>query len=638
MIKKRRKIKPIYIIVFIFSWYFFGLVYKAFAAEDITWHKNNADILVNNSIIEDAIRYISWGITKLVCLLADICQGLYDKTFGLIDLTNYPSINKIIVSFKPVLIALTVLCVVAYGIMLMVTNEKKPVVSNILLSILAVSCSLYLFTTANSLVKSFKNGVLEKDGKYQSYQIVNNNMIDLVGIDKAGNISNLNYKAGTGIVHNAGINSKTAMNEIKYTETLNWDDKERGKDLYKWSDTFNNLIKYRSEKVLGTYIPAENYDGVLATTIGNEFFYRYNFDFWSAILQLISLIMMFVALSYKNVRIAYELVVSRIMAFMYAADVGSGQKLKQILMFIRDTYITLCVSVLCVKLYTIFTEAMPSFGITGISKGIVSIFIAYAVIDGPNLVERILGMDAGLRSSVGRTMALLSLARSGIRGGRKVAGGAGRAVATGVTGKTAFSRKSEKHNPTAGDRVGMFANKVMTGKKKNSERGKDTKNTGIFNQDNTGSVNPNINDNTNSQNNKNNENVSSSQNTGYMSSPQNTSSKENDGYNTSFMDSKPSGSENSSRSYASARASTNDIKTRYKNPGFSSLARKLAPDENASKGEKKDWHKQMDAIVKGDHKAIKPKKGAKEKYKFTNYEKAKRLEEAYHKKSKEEDK
>lgn len=93
---------------------------------------------------------------------------------------------------------------------------------------------------------------------------------------------------------------------------------------------------------------------------------------------------------------------SRLLAFLFAADIGGGEKLKNTLLFVRDTYLTMCVCVLSVKLYEIMVGLVTSFGITGIGKGIVCLLIAYAVIDGPNLVERILGMDAGLSSSVGR--------------------------------------------------------------------------------------------------------------------------------------------------------------------------------------------------------------------------------------------
>ena len=126
----------------------------------------------------------------------------------------------------------------------------------------------------------------------------------------------------------------------------------------------------------------KNYDGLTSANIGNQFFYRYSFDFWSCLLQLLSLSLLFLALCYKNVRIAYELVVSRLLAFLFAADIGGGEKLKNTLLFVRDTYLTMCVCVLSVKLYEIMVGLVTSFGITGIGKGIVCLLIAYAVIDG----------------------------------------------------------------------------------------------------------------------------------------------------------------------------------------------------------------------------------------------------------------
>ena len=127
-------------------------------------------------------------------------------------------------------------------------------------------------------------------------------------------------------------------------------------------------------------------------------------------------------------RIAYELVVSRLLAFLFAADIGGGEKLKNTLLFVRDTYLTMCVCVLSVKLYEIMVGLVTSFGITGIGKGIVCLLIAYAVIDGPNLVERILGMDAGLSSSVGRAMALFGAGKAAGRTAARLGGKAVRGV------------------------------------------------------------------------------------------------------------------------------------------------------------------------------------------------------------------
>ena len=589
-------------------------------AEDVSWQKNNAAILTNNSIIDDALRWLAFNITKLFCMLADVCESLWDKTFGFIDLTNYDGVNAIIVQLKPVLVAVTCLCCIALGIMYIVKQEKKPIVQNIILGILAVSCSTFVFTTANSLVTSFKDGIINTGSNTESYQLVNDNIIDLVAIDKSGSISSLNYNAGKGIKHNAGIQTKSDFEELDFNETLNWSDKSKGQEIYGWSDTFNNYMRYRAVKVNGTYTAVENYNGLLTSDFGNEFYYRYSFDFWSCILQLFALVLIFLSLSYKNIRIAYELVVSRIMAYMYAADIGNGERLKQILCFIRDTYITLCVSVLCVKLYEVANAAITSFGISGIEKGIVSVFIAYVVIDGPNLVERLLGMDAGLKSSLGRTMAIFGMAKSGARiATGAVKGTAGAAANTGMaaaTGKTAAQRKEQSGYASFGEKLGKKAYNAADGKKND-----------------TASVINNENDDKSSSNSMRGNVMNDSGQTSAAESQDSVNTSLGGGYDISVMDNlSDSGNLNSGTEAASSHMNTSSSYSkpaRFSNPEFSQAVKSLAPDKNASIGERKDFNRQVNNIVRGDHSAIKPDKNAKADYKFRNYEKALKLEKAY---------
>lgn len=598
-------------------------------AEDVSWQKNNAAILTNNSIIDDALRWLAFNITKLFCMLADVCESLWDKTFGFIDLTNYDGVNAIIVQLKPVLVAVTCLCCIALGIMYIVKQEKKPIVQNIILGILAVSCSTFVFTTANSLVTSFKDGIVNTGSNTESYQLVNDNIIDLVAIDKSGSISSLNYNAGKGIKHNAGIQTKSDFEELDFNETLNWSDKSKGQEIYGWSDTFNNYMRYRAVKVNGTYTAVENYNGLLTSDFGNEFYYRYSFDFWSCILQLFALVLIFLSLSYKNVRIAYELVVSRIMAYMYAADIGNGERLKQILCFIRDTYITLCVSVLCVKLYEVSNAAITSFGITGIEKGIVSVFIAYVVIDGPNLVERLLGMDAGLKSSLGRTMAIFGMAKSGARiATGAVKGTAGAAANTGMaaaTGKTAAQRKEQSGYASFGEKLGKKAYNAADGKKND-----------------TASVINNENDDKASSNSMRGNVMNDGGQTSAAESQDSVNTSLGGGYDISVMDNlSDRGNLNLGTEAASSHMNTSSSSSkpaRFSNPEFSQAVKSLAPDKNASIGERKDFNRQVNNIVRGNHSAIKPDKNAKADYKFRNYEKALKLEKAYKNVPKEGDK
>ena len=87
------------------------LVSAAYAA-DVSWQVRNAAILSNNSVSGDGLRYVGWGLTKLFTSLGSIAESIYNKTFGMIDITRYPAIEALIKRFYPVLVALMVLCII----------------------------------------------------------------------------------------------------------------------------------------------------------------------------------------------------------------------------------------------------------------------------------------------------------------------------------------------------------------------------------------------------------------------------------------------------------------------------------------------------------------------------------------------
>lgn len=600
--------------------------------ENINWYKNNASILSNNSVVNDGLRYIGFGLAKITASLADVSKGLYDKTFGMIDITQYEKVNALITKFEPAVIALMCLCLIGLGISYIVLSEKKPIFRNILLTGLVLTMSIYAFNMANTLVSGFKDDVIGNASSNEPvYEIVDNNMIDLVNIDAKGKIKGLNYKSGKGIITGAGIKTKDDFSAVNIVEVLNFDDKDEGQKLYGWSDTFNELLSAKVVKLgSGKYKGMGLNSGILGTNVGNEFYYRYSFDFFPCMLELFAIILLYIALSYKNVRITVELIISRIMALFYSADFG-GERLKLILFFIRDTYIALLISVVCVKLFAILSGALPMLGITGLAKSIVVIFIAYAVIDGPNLAERILGIDAGLSSSVGRTMAVLGMARLGagkmVGAAKSATGGAYKAARAFQTGKTGFERRQESKNASPAEKMGLFARgqteKNESIKDKNGYKDTSFMNSGEQNNDKYSNSNSSSNSNPNSYSeDKSYKDDKEHINTDFMQKGE--AKGESRGENFDVKNTKGKFDLNNSIS------EKNNASRKPINPEFSELAKKLSPSKNASVGERRDFNMQMNNIVKGNHRAIKPSKNSRAEYKKINYEKALKLEKAYH--------
>lgn len=582
-------------------------------ADDLQWYRDNAALLENNNIVGDALRSVSWSMTGLVCKVANVSETLYTKTFGLIDITNYQQINDLLDTLRPVLLALTVLCCAGLGIMLLVQQEKRPpLLRNILLGIVAVSASAWLFSTANDLVISFRDGILGGEEVNQSYALVESNLIDLIRIDKRGDINALNYKAGQGVIYGVGIAGQDDMDSVDLCETLDWHTAKNGKNLYGWSTEFNNRVKYRLAHTADGDVARKNYDGLTSANIGNQFFYRYSFDFWSCLLQLLSLSLLFLALCYKNVRIAYELVVSRLLAFLFAADIGGGEKLKNTLLFVRDTYLTMCVCVLSVKLYEIMVGLVTSFGITGIGKGIVCLLIAYAVIDGPNLVERILGMDAGLSSSVGRAMAIFGAGKAAGRTAARLGGKAMRGVKnTAMAAATGTTLRQRQSKGSPGEQFGKGIHRRF-----HREEDEEQPHRQDARQQ--------------EQQSRQQEARSAQQRTAETpdaaaaaAATAEAAPAKTQPFPTGFMDAGTSGGSHFGNSAP-------EVKKRVSNPAFTEAVKRLTPGPETSEKERKDFNRQVTAIVRGrKHRAIQPPVGA-DLYQVKNYEKALELEKAYH--------
>lgn len=582
-------------------------------ADDLQWYRDNAALLENNNIVGDALRSVSWSMTGLVCKVANVSETLYTKTFGLIDITNYQQINDLLDTLRPVLLALTVLCCAGLGIMLLVQQEKRPpLLRNILLGIVAVSASAWLFSTANDLVISFRDGILGGEEVNQSYALVESNLIDLIRIDKRGDINALNYKAGQGVIYGVGIAGQDDMDSVDLCETLDWHTAKNGKNLYGWSTEFNNRVKYRLAHTADGDVARKNYDGLTSANIGNQFFYRYSFDFWSCLLQLLSLSLLFLALCYKNVRIAYELVVSRLLAFLFAADIGGGEKLKNTLLFVRDTYLTMCVCVLSVKLYEIMVGLVTSFGITGFGKGIVCLLIAYAVIDGPNLVERILGMDAGLSSSVGRAMAIFGAGKAAGRTAARLGGKAMRGVKnTAMAAATGTTLRQRQSKGSPGEQFGKGIHRRF-----HREEDEEQPHRQDARQQ--------------EQQSRQQEARSAQQRTAETpdaaaaaAATAEAAPAKTQPFPTDFMDAGTSGGSHFGNSAP-------EVKKRVSNPAFTEAVKRLTPGPETSEKERKDFNRQVTAIVRGrKHRAIQPPVGA-DLYQVKNYEKALELEKAYH--------
>src|SRR5699024_5755673 len=224
------------------------------------------------------------------------------------------------------------------------------------------------------------------------------------------------------------------------------EDTEVNKDGDKISDNGKEIIQNKVETLGdGSYQLTELDDGGFISDITKEFYYRYTVDWFTIIATLLIVCFVLITVSVKLSKLFFELAFNYLLANIIApADVHSGQKIKQVIQNILNIFFVMIMIFLSIKVYMIGTTFIQNH-FTGLMYLIAMLGFALAVIDGPNMVERLFGIDAGLKSGWGAiagTYAMArgaggiakgagSLAKNAGKGGFNLAKGAGKA--TGAT-------------------------------------------------------------------------------------------------------------------------------------------------------------------------------------------------------------
>lgn len=366
----------------------------------------NNDILAINNIVSSAVRWCGWSLVKGLAWVATNAANLFDNCFKLVDFTKWGPVENFIKAWKPVFVSLVSLSLLFLGIVLIFWHEKKPkFVMNLCLAVLIVSSSGYLIQQLNGfLADDMRSAIVNDNAAEKSkgivYDMVGSSVFDLIYLDDhiKGGLMNMTKK--NRVTYSDFSEDDMAMIDIN--EIVKPDDvKESSKDL------MSHRILYRQDNIQ----VKESYNGIAWTDLLNEYYYRYNIQWFNCILGLCSLILIYVCLAYKVVRIIYEIVIQRVLAVLYSANLSNNQKTLKIMDSIKDSYITLVLVMICLKIYLLAYKFINQTGFSGFTQAMILLFIAFAVIDGPNIIQKLTGIDAGLSSGTGKIMAGIQASR-----------------------------------------------------------------------------------------------------------------------------------------------------------------------------------------------------------------------------------
>lgn len=369
----------------------------------IQFLQDNCEYMVNNDIVMGVFRTIGWWIVKGMAFMADAVKKIYDYTFRLVDITAWTGVDNWIKEYKPLISVMVTATLMILGFMYMFgKNKKHNVLTSVLIFSVVVTSSTYLFSTFNTWTIMFKDAVVGEEGIADGKALINSNLTDLWYIDDQIGLKNMS----DGNRPKYPSLSEKSIQYIKINDVMNWKrtDNPDTKDILKKKLVFKSPEVSELEDVS---------NGKLWTSIGNDMYYRFHFTWFTFLLDALAMLLVYFCLAYKNVRIAYELLIGRVLLTLKSADMSSEKKTVKLLACIRDQYFALCFTAITIRSYFIFTGFIKENVESGFIRGMLVLFLAFCVIDGSNIMQQLTGVDAGLTSMTGKLMAATHLAQGG---------------------------------------------------------------------------------------------------------------------------------------------------------------------------------------------------------------------------------
>lgn len=366
-----------------------------------------------SNLVNDALRTVGWIFVRGLSLLIDSLESLTDDILMIKTFFNNPQVVEFVQTIQPFLYVLLAGSFIFTGYLIIFKKkfDREGLLINIFISLMILGLlsptmkQLNEFTDqAVNQVKS--SSIYGSEKETISETILKENLNDLVAYDKNGfeNYTETVVKNNvpTKLIKGLQINEVFDSNKLDISTTGS-----------KLSKSF--IVWDGSEEVLGE-LDQSGLDW------NNQYYYRYHPNWLTILVTLGVMGFTLFSIAYKLARLSFELAFNYVLAILVApADLHSGQKTKKVIQSILNTFLVIILIFVSIKLYTIGTAYLADT-LDGLAYLIALIAFSAALIDGPNMVERLFGIDAGLKRGWGVALGAYAVGKGTAKVGARVAG------------------------------------------------------------------------------------------------------------------------------------------------------------------------------------------------------------------------
>lgn len=349
------------------------------------------DILSLSTLVLDALRSMGWILIRGLAVLIDGLEKVTDSILLTKAFFNNSQVVEFVSTIQPFLYVLLAASFLFTGYLIIF--QKKFDREGFLINLFITLLILGLLSPTMTQVSEFSDTAIDfttqnsgenSSSESISNQILRENIHDLIEYDR-NDFSGLKGEALNSLpqshLRNIDINEVFDSNEFRLGST--------GEQISQSKLTWNG-------ETMGT--SKLDQSGV---EWNNQYYYRYQPNWLTIFVTLGIMGFTLFSIAYKLARLSFELAFNYVLAILVApADLHSGQKTKKVIQSILNMFLVIILIFVSIKLYTIGTAYLAET-LNGFAYLIALIAFSVALIDGPNMVERLFGIDAGLKRGWG---------------------------------------------------------------------------------------------------------------------------------------------------------------------------------------------------------------------------------------------
>lgn len=370
------------------------------------------DLLSISDLVRDALRSIGWLLVRGLSFIIDGLEQITNDILLIKSFFNNPQVVEFVQTIQPFLYVILAGSFLFTGYLMIFQKkfDREGFLINLFITLLVLGLlSPTMIKTSEFTDKAItsinQDGVYENRDHTLSQSVLQKNVHDLVEYDKTA-FKDTKIKIPNSIpasqIKNIDINDVFDSDEYRLSK--------EGEDISQ------NKLAWNGKEMTETELDQSGVEW------NNQYYYRYHPNWLTILVTLGVMGFTLFSIAYKLARLSFELAFNYVLAILVApADLHSGQKTKKVIQSILNTFLVIILIFVSIKLYTIGTAYLADT-LDGLAYLIALIAFSAALIDGPNMVERLFGIDAGLKRGWGVALGAYAVGKGTAKVGARIAG------------------------------------------------------------------------------------------------------------------------------------------------------------------------------------------------------------------------